>query len=294
MENTAGRAKSPESFGPGEPAKPLWIRRPLSSGTSGARLEETLERFGLYTVCGEAQCPNRGECWGQGTAAFMLMGKVCTRSCRFCAVASGKTGEPLRADQAEAVAAAAGELRLRHVVLTSVDRDDLDDRGASCYAAAVAALRRRIPGVRVEALVPDYRRDELAVMARAFPDVLAHNVETVRSLQHIRDGRASFDGSLETLKGAKEAGIPVTKSSLLLGLGEKREEVLAAMDELREAGVTSLVMGQYLRPGKRQIPVVEYLHPDTFACYAEEARARGFSRVISAPFARTSYHAAED
>ncbi|MDR1107028.1 MAG: lipoyl synthase [Treponema sp.] len=277
-----------------EREKPLWIRRPASWGDSGAKLEEILGRFCLHTVCGEAQCPNRGECWGSGTAAFMLMGRICTRSCRFCAVASGKTGEPLRADEADAVAAAAGELRLRYVVLTSVDRDDLDDRGASCYAAAAAALRRRIPGVKVEALVPDYRRGEFAVMSAAFPDVLAHNVETVRSLQHIRDGRASFDGSLETLKAAKEAGIPVTKSSLLLGLGEKKEEVLAAMDELREAGVDSLVMGQYLRPGKGQIPVVEYLHPDTFDCYAEEARARGFSRIVSAPFARTSYHAAED
>ncbi|MDR0601359.1 MAG: lipoyl synthase [Treponema sp.] len=277
-----------------ECAKPSWIRRPASAGASGAKVKAALTRFGLHSVCDEAQCPNRGECWGLGTAAFMLMGSVCTRSCRFCAVASGKTGEPLRADEAAAVAAAAAELRLRYAVLTSVDRDDLDDRGASCYAAAVAALRKRVPEIRVETLVPDYRREELAVMAASFPDVLAHNVETVRSLQHIRDGRASFDGSLETLGGAKEAGIPVTKSSLLLGLGEKRDEVLAAMDELREAGVDSLVMGQYLRPGKRQIPVAEYLSPDTFREYAEEARLRGFSRVTSAPFARTSYHAGED
>jgi lipoic acid synthetase len=221
------------------------------------------------------------------------MGNVCTRSCRFCAVASGRTGEPLREDEAGEIAGAAAELCLDYAVLTSVDRDDLDDRGASQYALAVWALKERVPGIKVEVLVPDYGEEELARVAAAFPDVLAHNVETVRSLQGIRDSRASFDRSLGTLRAAKDAGIRVTKSSLLLGLGERREEVFAAMDELRAAGVDSLVLGQYLRPGKKQIPVVEYISPGEFSDYAEEARKRGFLRVLSAPFARTSYHAAQ-
>jgi lipoic acid synthetase len=222
----------------------------------------------------------------------MLMGRICTRSCRFCAVESGKNGEALRADEAEALARAALDLNLEYVVLTSVDRDDLEDRGASCYAAAVRALKGRSPVIRTEILVPDYGREEFECIAAAGPDVLAHNVETVRSLQHIRDRRASFERSLETLKAAREAGIAVTKSSLLLGLGEKQDEVFSAMDELRAAGVDSLVMGQYLQPGKKQIPVAEYIHPETFERYAREARKRGFSRVVSSPFARTSYHAA--
>jgi lipoic acid synthetase len=207
-------------------------------------------------------------------------------------VESGTPGEPLRTDEAEAIAEAAFDLKLEYVVLTSVDRDDLEDRGASCYAASVRALKKRKADIKIEVLVPDYGREELSCIAAAGPDVLAHNVETVRSLQHIRDRRASFDRSLETLKRAREEGIAITKSSILLGLGEKNNEVFSAMDQLREAGVSSLVMGQYLQPGKKQIPVVEYIHPETFERYAEEARARGFTRVVSAPFARTSYHAA--
>jgi lipoic acid synthetase len=192
------------------------------------------------------------------------------------------------------VARAAGELGLRYVTLTSVDRDDLPGRGAFQFAEAVTRLRERIPGVGVEALIPDFTGPELEPLAAAAPDVAAHNVETVRSLQGVRDRRASFDKSLDTLRQARALGIRAVKSSLLLGLGEKRVEVLAAMDELRAAGVDILVLGQYLRPSKRQIPVAEYLHPDIFAAYAEEARRRGFSRVIAGPFARTSYHADHD
>jgi lipoic acid synthetase len=221
----------------------------------------------------------------------MLMGRLCTRSCRFCAVDTGKQGEALRSDEGEAIAEAAREMALKYIVLTSVDRDDLADRGAHHFAHVINTLKN-VPGIRVEALTPDYTHDELVPIAASAPDVLAHNIETVRSLQHIRDSRASFDKSLETLRAAKSLGIAVTKSSILLGLGEKKDEVLSAMDELREAGVDSLVLGQYLRPGKKQLPVVEYITPAEFEKYADEGLSRGFTRVVSSPFARTSYHAA--
>jgi lipoic acid synthetase len=256
-------------------------------------VRDVLAKGSLHTVCDEAQCPNKGECWGQGQAAFMIMGGVCTRSCRFCAVRSAGEGQPLAYGEGAAIARAAGELGLRYVVLTSVDRDDLGDRGAGHFAACIAAVKSGLPGVRVEVLVPDYTGEELLPIAAAGPDVLGHNVETVRSLQGIRDARAGFDKSLETLRAAKRLKVGLTKSSLLLGLGEKPEEVFAAMDELREAEVDMLVMGQYLRPSPRQVPVTEYIPPERFALYAGEARKRGFKAVVSSPLARTSYHAGQ-
>jgi lipoic acid synthetase len=284
--------------GPGEAlkaesgaGKPEWIRRRLPSGDAWKELRLVLEKHALHTVCDEARCPNKGECWGAGTAAFMLMGEVCTRACRFCAVASGREGRPLRREEGAEIARAAEALGLRYAVLTSVDRDDLPDRGAGHFARCVAALKEGLPGIQVEALIPDYTAGELALFT-VLPEVIAHNVETVRSLQAVRDSRASFDKSAASLRAAKALGA-VTKTSLLLGLGEQSGEVLSAMDELREAGVDILVMGQYLRPSKRQIPVAEYISPERFARYAEAARARGFSSVVSSPLARTSYHALE-
>jgi lipoic acid synthetase len=271
--------------------KPDWIRVRLPSGETWKKVQGILAKRGLRTVCDEAQCPNKGECWGQGTATFMIMGDLCTRSCRFCAVRSAGKGQPLRPEEGEAIAQAALELGLKYLVLTSVDRDDLEDRGAGHFAACIGTVKSRIPGIKVEALVPDYTEEELLPLAAARPDVLAHNVETVRSLQGVRDARAGFDKSLETLRAAKRLGVGLTKSSLLLGLGETREEVFAAMDELREAEVDILVMGQYLRPSLRQLPVALYISPEDFAFYAEEARKRGFKTVVSSPLARTSFHA---
>jgi lipoic acid synthetase len=273
--------------------KPEWIRARLPSGETWKKVRGILAEKKLHTVCDEAQCPNKGECWGRGTATFMIMGDVCTRSCRFCAVRSAGKGQPLRNDEGEAIAQAALELELKYVVLTSVDRDDLAGRGAGHFAASIGAIKSGIPGIKVEALVPDYTEKELAPIAAAGPDVLAHNVETVRSLQKVRDARAGFDKSLETLRAAKRLGMGLTKSSLLLGLGETPGEVFDAMEELRDAGVDILVMGQYLRPSPRQVPVAEYLSPDRFAFYAEEARKRGFKNVVSSPLARTSFHAKE-
>jgi lipoic acid synthetase len=282
--------------------KPDWLKVKFPSGETWKKVDEVLTRRRLYTVCDEAHCPNKGECWGMGTATFMILGDLCTRGCRFCAVSTAGEGRPVRADEGREIALAAKELGLDYVVLTSVDRDDLPDRGAGHFASCAAAIREADPSIKVEALIPDYYGAELEPLIEASPDVIAHNVETVRSLQHIRDGRASFDKSLRTLREAKAAllkrpgvsgGTAKTKSSILLGLGETPEEVLSAMDELRRAETDILVLGQYLQPSKKQIPVAEYVTPERFAFYAEEARNRGFFGVVSAPLARTSYHAKE-
>lgn len=273
--------------------KPTWIRARAPSGPEWKRVDAILDRRGLKTVCDEAKCPNKAECWGCRTATFMLLGDVCTRGCRFCAVATGREGRPVRAEEADELAAAVEELGLRYAVLTSVDRDDLSDRGSAHFARCVRAIKTRCPEVKVEVLIPDYFGEEVAAVVGAGPDVVAHNVETVRRLQRIRDARASFDQSLRTLVEAKAHGAPLTKSSFLLGLGETRDELFAAMDELRGAAVDVLVMGQYLQPTPREVPVVEYVHPDVFAELAAAAREKGFSAVVAAPFARTSYHAME-
>ena len=223
----------------------------------------------------------------------MVLGDVCTRGCRFCAVATAKSGRPVRPEEAEELAAAVEELGLKYAVVTSVDRDDLEDRGASHFASCVRAIKARTPSTKVEVLIPDYREGEIEIIVESNPDVIAHNVETVRRLQSVRDARASFDSSLKTLRLAKERGAPLTKSSIMLGLGETREEVLSAMDELRVIGVDILVLGQYLRPSPVQVEVSEYIEPARFDEFAAEGRARGFSSVVAAPFARTSYHALE-
>jgi lipoic acid synthetase len=270
--------------------KPSWLKVPSPAGDTWKKVEEVLARRAIHTVCDEAHCPNKGECWGMGTATFMILGDVCTRGCRFCAVATARNGRPVDGGEGSRIAAAVKELGLDYVVITSVDRDDLPDCGAGHFASCVRAIREAVPSVKIEALIPDYYGTELDAVIKAAPDVIAHNVETIRSLQHIRDKRASFDKSLRTLREAAAAGVTV-KSSILLGLGEQEDAVLSTMDELRGAGVNILVLGQYLRPTKQQIPVAAYITPQQFERYANEARRRGFSSVVSAPLARTSYHA---
>jgi lipoic acid synthetase len=250
-------------------------------------------RRGLHTVCDEAACPNKAECWACGTATFMVLGDVCTRGCRFCAVATAVRGTPPVAGEPRELALAIKELGLRYAVITSVDRDDLPDRGAGHFAACVRAIKDSVPGVAVEVLIPDYRGAEMDAIIASGVDVIAHNVETIRRLQPIRDGRASFDLSLRTLREAKERSSARTKSSLLLGLGETEAEVEEAMDELRSVSCDILVMGQYLQPTPKQIPVVEYVEPARFERYALIAREKGFLSVVSSPLARTSYHAME-
>jgi lipoic acid synthetase len=239
----------------------------------------------------------------------MVLGGTCTRGCRFCAVNHAASGEPVRPEEAEELAGAVAELKLAYVVITSVDRDDLPDRGASHFAACIRAVKARNPAARVEVLIPDYREGELELVLGAGPDVLAHNVETVARLQPYRDRRASYAASLHTLslaaaagnalapagvgdpEGDRARGTVVVKSSLMLGLGELPEEVLATMDDLRAAGCSSLVLGQYLRPTSAQVEVAEYVTPEAFDAYARAARERGFASVVASPLARTSYHA---
>ena len=231
----------------------------------------------------------------------MILGSACTRACRFCAVDHRARGEPVASDEPERLALAIAELGIAHAVVTSVDRDDLPDRGAGHFAACVRAIKAlpRGPGgesIRVELLTPDYREGELEPILDSGPDIIAHNIETVERLQGLRDPRASYRASLRTLalaaaRARENGGAPLVKSSVMLGLGESEPELFRAMDDLRAAGCAALVMGQYLRPTRLQVEPARYVHPDEFARYAEEARSRGFSSVVSAPLARTSYHA---
>lgn len=271
-------------------SKPSWLKVQLPHGHEWQHVERVLAEHGLHTVCDEARCPNKGECWGAGTATFMILGDVCTRGCRFCAVKTSHSGVPLDPDEPRQLAEAIKALGLTYAVITSVDRDDLSDRGAAHFASCIRAIRISSPITKVEVLIPDYVGPELKPILEEKPNVLAHNVETIRRLQSVRDRRASFDRSIQTLREASEAGLP-TKSSLLLGLGERDDEVLATLKELRDAGVSIIVMGQYLQPTPQQIPVTEYIAPTKFADLAQKAKDLGFSTVISAPFARTSYHA---
>ncbi|OHD23989.1 MAG: lipoyl synthase [Spirochaetes bacterium GWB1_59_5] len=273
--------------------KPAWLRVAVPSGERWRSMSALIARRGLHTVCDEAACPNKAECWGCGTATFMVLGDVCTRGCRFCAVATAKAGTPPRQEEPEELAKAVAELKLKYAVITSVDRDDLADRGAGHFAACVTAIKSTVPGVKVEVLIPDFFGAELDALVLAAPDVIAHNVETVRRLQSVRDARASFDLSLRTLREVKERSSAMTKTSLMLGLGETEAELIEAMDELRAVGCDMLVMGQYLRPTTIQVPVAEYLSPERFDHYAALARERGFLSVVSAPLARTSWHAME-
>jgi len=255
-----------------------------------------VSRLGIATVCEGALCPNIMECWGGGVATFMIMGDVCTRGCRFCYVRKGRP-QPLDPMEPLKVAEAVRILGLDYVTITSVDRDDLPDGGARHFAETIRAVKMLNPGVKVEVLIPDFRGDETAIRAvvEAGPDVLAHNIETVRRLTPIvRDWRAGYDQSLKVLRVAKELNPSlVTKSSILLGLGETFEEVVEAMEDLRGAGVDILVLSQYLRPSPKQLPVAKMYSLEEFKVLEEIAYKIGFSYVVAHPLARTSYKAKE-
>ncbi|MBI4182150.1 MAG: lipoyl synthase [Candidatus Aenigmarchaeota archaeon] len=257
-------------------------------------IRETVRSLGLQTVCQEARCPNQGECWSGGTATFLAMGDTCTRGCKFCHVRTRPRGQPLDPEEPAKLAAAVRRWGLRYAVITSVDRDDLPDQGAGHLAACVRAVRAT--GARVEALVPDFRgeRDPLAMVAAAEPDVLAHNLETVERLQHpIRDPRAGYRQSLGVLAAARELGMRITKSSLMLGLGETEAEVLQALQDLRAAGVDMVTLGQYLQPSSRHWPVRHYLGEEEWARVRALAEGQGFAHVAAGPLVRSSYRAGE-
>lgn len=277
--------------------KPEWLRVRPPSGESYAHLKGLLRTLDLHTVCEEAHCPNVWECWGGGTATIMLLGDRCTRGCRFCAVTSGNPHGALDADEPRKVAEALADLGLTYVVLTSVDRDDLPDGGASHFARTIREIKARVPGILVEALIPDFQGDLEAVrtVLDAGPDVLDHNLETVRRLQSVaRDPRAGYEQSLAVLRGAKALRPSVfTKSSLMLGLGETRAEVLEAMQDLRANDVDLLTLGQYLRPSEWHLPVQEYVSPEEFDRLRSSGEALGFAYVAAGPLVRSSYRAGE-
>lgn len=277
--------------------KPAWLKVRAPGGPAYNGLKETFRALDLHTVCEEARCPNVGECWTEGTATLMLLGDTCTRGCRFCAVATGNPRGAVDVREPEHVARAIARLELQYVVLTMVDRDDLLDGGASHVARTVTRLRELRPDILIETLLGDFdgHRDYVNVAADARPDVFAHNVEVVRRLQRsIRDVRCGYDKSLDVLKWAKERvpGI-VTKTSLMVGIGETDDEVLETLSDIRTAGVDLVTLGQYLRPTPKHAAVDRYVTPEAFARYAEAATALGFPYVASAPLVRSSYKAAE-
>ena len=278
------------------PKRPDWLKVRLPAGPRYIELKNMMRDMDLHTVCEEARCPNIGECWGHGTATFMILGDVCTRACRYCAVTSGKPqtldlGEPRR------VAEAVQRMGLRHAVVTSVDRDDLDDGGASLFAATIRKIHELNPECAVEVLTPDFQGDEsqLATVMDARPEIFNHNIETVeRVFRRVRTGRSRYAVSIELLRRAKEMYPDgLTKSGLMVGLGESRPEIVATMRDLRGADVDILTIGQYLRPTARHVAIDRYYHPDEFASLREEGFALGFSHVESGPLVRSSYHAHE-
>jgi len=281
---------------PGITRKPPWFKVKLNTSETYVGIKRMVRTEGLHTVCEEARCPNLHECWGtHGTASFMILGDICTRRCRFCAVA---TGLPLAVDVLEPlrVAASVMKMGLKHAHVTMVNRDDLPDGGAAVMAATVRAIRARAPGCSVEVLTSDFMgsRDAIGTVVHSAPDIVSHNVETVRRLTPRVRSRSSYDRSLDFLKIARELDrTAVVKSSIMLGLGESRDEILETLDDLRAAGADIVNLGQYLQPTRTNIPVRKYWSPEEFAELREEALKRGFLHCEAGPMVRSSYHAGE-
>lgn len=275
--------------------KPPWLRMRIERGEKFTAVHDTVREHSLSTVCEESHCPNMGECWSNGTATIMLMGSVCTRACRFCAVDTGNPGGWLDSEEPANAARSVQLMNLRYVVLTSVDRDDVEDGGAAHYAACVHAIRELNPTTAVEALTPDFcgSHEAIETVVNSGLQVFAQNVETVERLtQRVRDPRAGYDITLDVLEYAKRSNPDVlTKTSLMLGLGETEEEVLQTMRELRERQVDILTLGQYLRPTPNHLPVEAWVHPDQFAAFREQGLAMGFTEVAAGPLVRSSYRA---
>ena len=271
--------------------KPEWLKIRLPRGQKAAHVVGMLNDRCLHTICSSGMCPNKGECWGNGTATFMIGGNSCTRNCRFCNVATGRP-QPLDPNEIEEIVKSVKELALKHVVITSVDRDDLPDLGAAHWATMIRRLHEECPSTTMEVLIPDFQgRLELVDMVIAEkPDVISHNLETVRRLTPEVRCRATYDTSLSVIRHIAESGIR-SKSGIMLGLGETREEILQTMDDLIAAGCEVMTIGQYLQPTENHYQVQEYIHPDVFAEYGEIGRSKGFRHIESAPLVRSSYHA---
>lgn len=295
MSYSALSPQSPALSERSEPVRrhPEWLKVRMPGGPGYTKTKAIVTAFKLNTVCQEAQCPNIGECWGHGTATFMLMGDVCTRNCRFCAVSHGRMVE-LDPDEPRRVAEAAHQMDLSHIVVTSVNRDDLSDGGAAHFAETVQSLKELNPSCTIEVLTPDFQGNEeaVAVVARSPIEIYNHNTETVpRLYKKVRPG-AKYERSLRVLEKVKEVRADLkTKTGLMLGLGETYEELLAVFGDLRAVHCDILTLGQYLRPSKEQLPVERYVHPDEFAVLREEALKLGFRHVEAGPLVRSSYHA---
>lgn len=273
------------------PTKPNWLRVKLPTGPEFRKVRQLVDEYNLHTICQSGNCPNMGECWGAGTATFMILGNVCTRSCSFCAVATGRPPE-YDEDEPVRVAQAVKLMGVKHCVITSVNRDELKDRGAEIWYRTVMEVKKNSPETTIETLIPDVKGTWIALerMISAGQEVVSHNMETVKSLYRMVRPQAKYERSLEQIRRTKEYG-KRTKSGIMLGLGEKPEEVYQAMDDLVENGLDVLTLGQYLQPTKMHLEVAEFIHPDQFAHYKEEGLERGLQYVESGPLVRSSYHA---
>ncbi len=271
--------------------KPDWLRVKLPVGPDYARVRRLVDNYRLHTICESGNCPNMGECWGAGTATFMILGNICTRSCTFCAVATGRPTE-YDVDEPRRVAEAIKLMQIKHAVITSVNRDELKDRGAEIWYQTVVETKKVSPETTIETLIPDTKGnwDALYRMIEGGQEVVSHNMETVRRLYRNVRPQAKYDRSLEQLRRIREAG-KRTKSGIMLGLGETKEEVFQAMDDLAANGLMILTLGQYLQPTRLHHEVIEYVHPETFEMYREEGLKRGLKYVESGPLVRSSYHA---
>jgi lipoic acid synthetase len=271
--------------------KPKWLRVKLPTGENYKMVRSLVSEHKLHTICESGNCPNMGECWGEGTATFMILGNICTRSCGFCAVATGK---PLsvNSNEPQDVAKSIRLMKVKHAVITSVDRDDLPDGGAAIWSATVKAVRAEAPGVTMETLIPDFagKWENLQAIIDVAPEIVSHNLETVRRLTKQVRIQAKYDRSLEVLRRLKQGGMR-TKSGVMLGLGESHQEVLETMEDLRSVNVDVITLGQYLQPTPKHLPVAEFITPERFAEYEHIGKEMGFRHVESGPLVRSSYHA---
>lgn len=272
--------------------KPKWLRVKLPTGDNYRNVRKLVDTYNLHTICESGNCPNMGECWGEGTATFMILGNICTRSCGFCNVATGRP-EAVDWEEPDRVARSVKLMKVKHAVLTSVDRDDLADGGSIIWAETVKAVRRLSPNTTMETLIPDFRgmMHNVDRIVEVHPEVVSHNIETVRRLTRKVRIQAQYDRSMEVLRYLKDNGMKRTKSGIMLGLGETDDEVIESMHDLREAGVDILTVGQYLQPTTKHLPVVEFVEPERFEKYKEIGMDIGFRFVESGPLVRSSYHA---
>jgi lipoic acid synthetase len=271
--------------------KPSWLKIKLPKGTNYAQVKSIVQQHNLHTICTSGKCPNMGECWAAGTATLMIMGEICTRSCKFCATQTGKP-LPLDIDEPMNVAKSIQLMGLKHAVITSVDRDDLPDKGAAHWASTIAEIKKVNPETTMEVLIPDFDGEPalIKLVIDARPDIISHNLETVRRLTPLVRSRAKYELSLTVLKIIADSGV-VPKSGIMVGLGETKEEILETMDDLLTVGCKVFTIGQYLQPTKSHLPVEAYIHPDVFEEYRNIGLAKGFRNVESAPLVRSSYHA---